>query len=870
MDRRQFIKFSSLITVSVATGGLAGCNDSSSSNSSPSQVFTPFPLATGTNWKFPQSVASGDPKPDSILLWTRVVPATADDVTSVAASDFSIRLVVTDVDNSAALGTDTLLAGSLVLDTNLQVKAEFDHSVRNKVTGLASGKTYFYQFLAGDVRSKVGRFKTAPAKETDLAQLKILFTACQDWSVNHWGAFNHIARNESFDVWMHLGDYIYETVGEAFQSGAVEALHPKLTLPDGVFKSGTSGAKYANTLADYRYLYKRYRTDARLQAMHERFAIVAVWDDHEFSDDCWRDAETYGDGTISAAGGDNTRQPERRRSANQAWFEFMPADITFTPTASGIETVQIYRDLQFGKLAHLVMTDQRLYRADHMIPEASVNPATGKVLGSIGSRYMVPEGLLYGAEAQKIAAATAGGIDPLTPVSLLSKTQRDWWKERMQNSSATWKLWGNEVSLLRMGIDGTDAIATLLALNSISTVATNIGNAAALTGGNVPAAGALVAIKTSGGSDALAGAVVQTLLQADKSGTAGPEELSKALSGVTGLSATQAGVALQAYIVVRPTPNPFGGTPAPVNASAQAAASAQIIAFGLIKPDIQAKKDKSAFVIASGQAAALAPFFSRFILNADQWDGYNAERKDLMAFLRDKSIKNVVALTGDIHAFYAGTVSDDYSAANGGKAVMVDLVTAGISSDSFFTYLSSAVSSLSASLSSLVFYPLAIPVPGVGNVQVNFNLLDYTLGKATGAGISLTTLEAHTNTFGVVALSEQLRVQLRGALAAKGVPEAQLDATTSAVLSGLIQNADFNTNLGGLVSQLASLRSNPWLALSNTDAQGYALVTVTPQKLTCEFKQVNRLVGSAAPTTVVARTTTATVNKDVAAVSISN
>src|SRR5690606_19085809 len=96
----------------------------------------------------------------------------------------------------------------------------------------------------------------------------------------------------------HLGDYIYETVGETFQTGAVEARHTALQLPDGSFKDGTSGAKFATTLADYRYLYKQYRTDARLQAVHERFAMVAIWDDHEFSDDCWTDTATYDNGTF--------------------------------------------------------------------------------------------------------------------------------------------------------------------------------------------------------------------------------------------------------------------------------------------------------------------------------------------------------------------------------------------------------------------------------------------------------------------------------------------------------------------------------------------------------------------------------------------
>lgn len=347
---------------------------------------------------------------------------------------------------------------------------------------------------------------------------------------------------------------------------------------------------------------QKYRTDPRLQAVHERFALVAIWDDHEFSDDCWADSETYGNGSFANGVGDNVHQPRRRRSANQAWYEFMPADIYFTAdAAAGIQNVRIYRELQFGTLAHLVMTDERLYRSDHIIAEAAPHPATGQALGSMGSGYMVPEALLYDTQAQKMAAAQAAGSHPLTPVSILGNTQCAW----------------------------------------------------------------------------------------------------------SAQAAAGAGIA------------------------AQGAAAAHTIAFGFIRADVIANRQKSRFVADAGMAQALAPFFTRLLLNADQWDGYNAERKALMQHLRDHGIRNVVALTGDIHAFFAGEVRDDYSALDGGNPVMVDLVTAGVSSDSFFNYLKDAVGSLSQSLATLVHYPLRLPVPGAGTVALSVNLLDYTLGAAT-------------------------------------------------------------------------------------------------------------------------------------------
>jgi alkaline phosphatase D len=833
MDRRQFLKFGGFITVSAATGGLAGCG-------SGDYVEPGLPPATGSSWTFPQSVASGDPRADSILLWTRVVAASLDPVATVAAGDdVVLRLLVSTEDNSKAVGTPTALAGSLLVNIKVAAEAQYDNTLRHKLTGLQPNTTYYYQFAAGDVRSNVARFKTAPAPGASVAQLQFAYLTCQDWSINHWGALGHIAANENLDFIIHLGDYIYETVGESFQAGAVETRHDALKLPDGAFKSGSSGAKYATSLADYRYLYKKYRTDTRLQAVHERFAFIAIWDDHEFSDDAWQDTQTY----ETQAGALDVHAPQRRRNANQAWFEYMPADVTLDTSGSGFQNIQIYRDFQFGTLMQLVMTDQRLYRADHAVPESSPNPATGQPLGSVGTRYMVAQDIYNGAEAARIAAAAKAGSDPLTLVSMLGNTQRAWWMDKMKTATATWKLWGNEVSLLRMGLSGTDAIATLLALASVTPLASAIASAAPLAGGSLPVASAIVAASTAGATPAQAQAGATAIATAAAGGKDTSAQIGAAAAA--GLGAGAASVAVAAFGAAA-NALAAGSTPAAV-----AAAAAQFIAFGWIKPDIIAKKVESPFVTASGKQAALAPYFRRFLLNCDQWDGYNGERKALMAHLKANSVANVVALTGDIHSFFAGAVHDDYDAAGGGTPVMVDLVSAGISSDSFFTYLKDAAASL-GDLATLVSYPLVLPVPGLGSVGISVNLLDYTMGKAAPTADSLL---------------EQVRVPLRGALA-RSLPEAQVDATVAALLAGLKADAGFNSQLLPLAQQLAGLGNNPWLKHLNTDAQGYTVVTLTPGKLVAQFKQVNKLAGAAAPATVIARTTTATVTAGTPAVAI--
>lgn len=731
MKRRDFLKSSGFLTASVATFGLQGCMGGGTS--------------TKNEHKFPQGIASADPRPDSIVLWVRCVPFAEDDVRTSSASDISVTLRVTTA--ATAVGEGASLAGDSVAETTLTAMQRWDHTIRHKLSGLAAGTTYYYQFSVAGSKSSVGRFKTAPATSASPGQLKFALLSCQDWSVNHWGTLTDLVASEAdLDFFLHVGDYIYETVGKAFQSGAVEARHGQLIFPNGT--ASADGSSYATSTDDYRYLYKRYRSDPRLQALHERYAMIAVWDDHEFSDDCWGDAETYSNGSFNPAtgAGDNTHQTARRRSANQAWFEHMPAEVTFDDSVAGFQTIKIYRDFQFGTLAHLIMTDQRLYRSDHIVPEAVPNPANGQPLGDIGARYFVPEPLLYDQlEAAKMAAA--GGS--LALVSILGATQREWWKTKMKAATATWKLWGSELMLLKQGLNGTDAIATLLALQAAATV--------------------------------------------------GPQ-----------------------------------------------------VAFGVIKPDIQAKGINSTYIPAD-KKAALAPYFTRFVINADGWDGFDAERRDLMSHLKLNGITNVVALTGDIHAFYAGEVRDDYRAENGGMAVMTEIVTAGVSSDSFFSYLKSAVGSLSSDLAPLVFYNVTVPVPQLGNITFSIDLLDYTLGKAAP---NLDGLKAQT------------RHAVRTALAKAGAPESLLESTTDQLLAGIAADPSFNTQLLGLAQALASLNSNPWLKHVDTDAQGYTIVTVTPAETKAEFRKVHRQVGLSAPTAVVATRTTVRVAAGTAAVSV--
>lgn len=895
MKRRDFIRLGGFLTVSAATLGMTGCDidgedDDQSLFPSPTpEPVRPMPAAaTGANWQFPQGIASADPRANSIILWTRVVP-TGLTATESSSVNTAVRLIVTADNMSADIGTTTDMSGAtLVADVTVASYADFDNSIRHKLTGLNPATVYYYQFIAGVVRSNIGRCKTAPAA-TSSDDVKFIFMSCQDWSANHWGAFDQIVDDDGnsadpdVDFIVHLGDYIYET---ASASAAESSQHSAVTLP--------SAGSYAVQLADYRYLYKLFRSDARIQAMHERFPMVAVWDDHEFSDDSWQVAETYTNA--------NTPMFERRRNANRAWFEYMPADVSFSEVDPSFQNIKIYRDLKFGATMHLVMTDERLYRQDHLIPETTINPSTGLQLGRINSRYLAPEASLMSAELQKDAA-----LPNLTLISILGQTQRDWWKSTMMNSTSTWKVWGNEVSLLRMGLNGTNAVATLIALGSVSTLATNIGNAAASFGGNMNMASAFVGAATFGAttspSGGAAGAGAVAIATSDGGGGT-PTDMITAAVGA-GLTVTQATVAVTAYLASKAAT--AGGATAQATAGAGAIAIGTPVTFGstdtspCIRNDIRTNKTASPFFInamaqadaagslpAGTSAAKVAPFFQKFVLNADQWDGYRKERATLMNHLIDNDIQNVVAVTGDIHAFFAGTVYNEFaseitaittvggnaveaSASTGGNAAMVDLVVAGISSTSWFNYIKAAADGLDPTnslIGKLVYVPVdissALGFSSPDNIMF-LNLLDYTMGKV---------LVGADDTAKKATLAAQLSGQIKRRLGALGTPEGNIDATAAAIQAGVAASASFNNalTLAKLLSALG-VSTNPWLSAGHvdTEAQGYAVVTASTGQLQCQFKKLNPIVGTAAPSAArrVVSTTTATVTAGTPAVVIS-
>lgn len=363
---------------------------------------------------FPQGLMSGDPQPDSIILWTRVEPSTGKANASISVS----WEIATDGEFN-----------DIVTSGELDAKADTDHTVRLKVTDLDAATVYYYRFVALNVRSVVGRTKTAPAPGDDV-NVRFAFASCQDFVGKFYHSWKVLAAEDAVDFVVHLGDYIYETDG-----------HPDwqkmgggrpIDLPDGLQISADT--KAAQTLADYRSLYRQYRADADLQKVHALFPFICIWDDHEFGDDCWQDHTTHFNGTMG-----DEKVTAQREDADQAWFEYQPADVTWSDSASYPDDIKIYRTLRYGKHFELFLTDERFYRDRAVVPEAGTNIGVGKIAADskVGSHLFLLK----------------AGFDPLEAAAkptMLGATQKAWFIDAVKGSSATWKVWGNEVQLAQM------------------------------------------------------------------------------------------------------------------------------------------------------------------------------------------------------------------------------------------------------------------------------------------------------------------------------------------------------------------------------------------------------------------------------------
>lgn len=265
---------------------------------------------------FYHGVASGDPLPDGVIIWTRITP---DDFTAPALVSYKMAL-----DTGM---TNVVSQGSMLTDNSRDYTVKFD------VTGLNPDTYYYYEFSGLGSTSVRGRTKTTPVGAVD--SLRFAIVSCANLESGYFNVYEVINQRNDVDAVLMLGDYIYE-----YEEGGY-AQDPNL---DRVFDP----THETITLDDYRLRYSVYRMDRALQKLHQNYPWICVWDDHESANDAYTDgAENHdlGEGLWS----------DRKLDAQKAYFEWLP----IRPKATN--NYEIYRKFEYGNLLDLFMVDTRLH-----------------------------------------------------------------------------------------------------------------------------------------------------------------------------------------------------------------------------------------------------------------------------------------------------------------------------------------------------------------------------------------------------------------------------------------------------------------------------------------------------------------------------
>ena len=335
---------------------------------------------------FTHGVASGDPLSDRVILWTRVSPALGNSVQVnwEVAADPGFQQVLRR-------------GRALALATN-------DHTVKVDARGLPPGAQLHFRFTAGGQTSPIGRTRTLPVGA--LSSLKLAVFSCSNYPAGFFHAYAEAARMEDVFAAVHLGDYIYEYARDGYASDDAAALGRE-SVP----------ANELLGLSDYRQRYAQYRSDPDLQALHAAMPWICVWDDHEISNDTWKDgAENHTPATEGSFA-------LRRAAAIKAYHEWLPIR---APEPSRLQ--RIFRSFTFGNLVDLHMLDTRVIARDLQLDYANYFGASG----FDGARF------------------TADMANPAR--QLLGVEQTQWLSGRLAASRATWTMLGQQVLMGRMNI----------------------------------------------------------------------------------------------------------------------------------------------------------------------------------------------------------------------------------------------------------------------------------------------------------------------------------------------------------------------------------------------------------------------------------
>jgi len=422
---------------------------------------------------YPEGVASGDPLPDSVILWTRRPFAEG------ARAELSVEV-------AADRGFERIVATS-----RATILAESDWTCRVLVGGLQPRTVYWYRFIddAGN-GSRIGRTITAPRLD-DASPVRFAFVSCQSVNEGAQNAFRRMiwedqraTASERLDFVLHLGDFIYEVVEypDEVAHRFDRTVHDIGRIPD---SRKIGNFHVPTTLEGYRVVYRGHIADPDIQDARAWFPFVCIGDNHEFSWQGWQS-------TIKFNGKSEPAQP-LRVAANQAWWEYIPSRVKkssgpglerFDPpkvvvapierldaeglgdepnNRAALASMTSYRSLRFGRHVELILTDMHSYAMEDPASRPETDPLDppGKDFP-----FMFPRESM---EVLDAGRAYAGGKPPATisfgdasipnfrrdepPVTLLGKVQKAWFKQTIASSQATWKIWGASNGTLDHRID---------------------------------------------------------------------------------------------------------------------------------------------------------------------------------------------------------------------------------------------------------------------------------------------------------------------------------------------------------------------------------------------------------------------------------
>lgn len=275
------------------------------------------------NDPFALGVASGQPRPQSVVLWTRLMADPGQPGAELPRALIPITWQVADDEAFSRI----VRSGTVLADPAQA------HSVRVTVEHLRPARSYFYRFLAGGMASPVGRTRTAPDDHAEVDRLRLVLASCQHYEHGWFTAHREIASLD-LDAVVFVGDYIYDSSKRRLRFRSHEAEQPR-------------------TLDEFRARYVTYKRDPDLQASHAAHPWILTWDDHEVRNDY-----------AGEIGDDEELSPAEflqvRTAAYQAYFEHQPLALDQAPGPNGLRMHDRFR---WGQLADLWLLDGRQYRS---------------------------------------------------------------------------------------------------------------------------------------------------------------------------------------------------------------------------------------------------------------------------------------------------------------------------------------------------------------------------------------------------------------------------------------------------------------------------------------------------------------------------